>query len=194
LSGRDGVRPTESKVREALIDRWRPRLSDARVLDLFAGTGAVGLNALSCGAASCLFVDRDRTNLEAIASLSREWGISDRVHTCEGTLPEPVRSSGFDRESEGGFDLIFADPPYLFDPYEALVAWAAPHLADGGELVIEHSVRCEVSVGRSGLQAVALKRYGECALSVFEGRPENRLPHSDEATRELASDSQEEAS
>ena len=100
-----GARPTEGRVREALFSIWSDRIENARVLDLFAGSGVVGLEAVGRGALSALAVDGDLRAvkiLEANAALLKDKGIKVR----RLTLP-----AGLSRLT-GPFDLVFADPPY----------------------------------------------------------------------------------
>ncbi|MEM8994964.1 MAG: RsmD family RNA methyltransferase [Acidobacteriota bacterium] len=168
LRGGPGVRPTEGRVREALVNIWRPRLDGARVLDLFAGTGAVGLALLDAGAASALLVDRTAA---VVASLrERASGRGGEVRIRRLDLP-----AGLARLAPAHFDLIFADPPYAFESYGELLAAAAPLAAADARLAVEHrSSRDVEAVG--GWLAVDRRRYGDCALSFFERVTEHSAP------------------
>jgi 16S rRNA (guanine966-N2)-methyltransferase len=115
-----GARPTEGRVREALFSIWSGRLDGARVLDLFAGTGALGLEALSRGAAFCLFVEEDaeargliRRNVEAFG-LTGVTKIFRRDATDLGPAP-----------NRGTYGLAFLDPPYVKGLAERALASAA---------------------------------------------------------------------
>jgi len=155
-----GARPTEGRVREALFSIWSDRIENARVLDLFAGSGVVGLEAVGRGALSALAVDDNLQTikiLEANAALLKDKGLKVRRLTLPAGLARLT----------GPFDLVFADPPYAFEPYEELLAGVAPLLAPDGEVVIEHSSRREMPLEAGPLVRVDVRRYGESSLSFY---------------------------
>jgi 16S rRNA (guanine966-N2)-methyltransferase len=137
----EGIRPTSDKLRETLFNILAPRIEGARVVDGFAGTGAVGIEALSRGAASVLFVDRDRRAAALIAANLARCGV-ERGYTIEcGDVAAALRRTSADT----AFDLILLDPPYDADPdmvTRALEA-AADRLAPGGLIVLERAKRRE---------------------------------------------------
>jgi 16S rRNA (guanine966-N2)-methyltransferase len=154
------VRPTEARVREALFSIWQPRLAGSRFLDLFAGSGAVGLEAISRGAAVAALVDDDPRVLAVLRGNCSELApATTRIvrRRLPGASPADLG---------GPFDLIFADPPYAFDDYHGLLRRAAVWLADSGELAIEHSSRVEVAAVEPWMR-VDRRRYGESCLSFF---------------------------
>jgi 16S rRNA (guanine(966)-N(2))-methyltransferase RsmD len=160
-----GARPSEGRVREALFSRWQERLPDARFLDLFAGSGAVALEAVSRGAAFALCVESDLSAVRQLeATLRRLAG--GRVRVRRANLP-----AGLAAVAEGPFDLAFADPPYRFHAHEGLVAAVAPLLAPDGELAIEHSARVELPGAVATLAMCDQRRYGESALSFYQAAP-----------------------
>ena len=156
-----GVRPTEGKVREALSSIWAPRLAGARVLDLFAGSGAVGLELLSRGAASAVLVERAPAVLAALRRSLAQLD-SPAVETRRLDLPR-----GAARLATASFDLIFADPPYAFADHARLLAAAAPLAAPTAQLAIEHPGELELSAS-GGWRAVDRRRYGDSALTFFD--------------------------
>ena len=174
-----GTRPTGGRVREALFDIWAGRIADSRFLDLFAGSGAVGLEALSRGAARCLAVESSasvlrhlRPNYEKLAG-ERAWALS-RVRLPEGLAgPELIRWAPF--------DLVFADPPYAFPLWQELLAGVAPLLADGGEACVEHGRRNRPPSATERLELRSRRAYGESELS-FYGPPSGE-PLSEERPR-----------
>ena len=127
---RDVSRPTTDRVRESVFGILAPVLSDVKVLDLFAGSGSLGLESLSRGARECVFVERDRGACRVIEENLRKTGLS-------GGQVRAMEVSRFLRGRGGRFDLIFADPPYtdgLSDPAAELTGvddWSE-WLADGG--------------------------------------------------------------
>lgn len=161
-----GVRPTEGRVREALLSIWQDRLPGARVLDLFAGSGAVGLEALSRGAARAVFVEGDPA---ASRALERNCALAlpgQALHR-RASLPSGLAVALADQPP---FDLVFADPPYAFTAYESLLRSIAPHLGPGGEAALEHAARRDPPELVGELARRSTRRYGESALS-FYGRP-----------------------
>jgi 16S rRNA (guanine966-N2)-methyltransferase len=166
----DTTRPTSDRARQAVFNiiehaSWSPGLRDARVLDLFAGTGALGLEALSRGAASCLFLDTDpnaraalSTNIEACAAggITRVW---KRDAACLDPMPP---------SANGPFDLVFVDPPYNKGlDVAALTGLARGWLAQGGIIVLERG-RGEGALAASGFEIVDTRDYG-AAQVVFLG-------------------------
>ncbi len=159
-----GARPTEGRVREALFSIWSDRLDGARVLDLFAGSGVVGLEAVGRGALSVLAVDED---LRAVKTLEANAGQLGQGSAEIRKLILPYGLSRLAQEGAGPFDLVFADPPYAFDDYEALLTGAVPLLAADAEVVVEHSSRRDLPLEVGRLVRVDVRRYGESSLSFY---------------------------
>ncbi len=157
-----GARPTEGRVREALFSMWNDRLEGARVLDLCAGSGVVGLEAVGRGALSALLVDEDLRaikTLEANLALLGEKTVTIRRLTLPGGLSRLAET--------GPFDLIYFDPPYNFQPYDAVIAGAAPLLATDGEMVVEHASRRDLPVEAGSMVRTDTRKYGEGSLSFY---------------------------
>ncbi|MES1241281.1 MAG: 16S rRNA (guanine(966)-N(2))-methyltransferase RsmD [Acidobacteriota bacterium] len=154
-----GARPTEGRVREALFSIWNDRLDRARVLDLFAGSGVVGLEALGRGALAVLFVDESLRAVKTLEANAAQLGERAEVRR----LPLPA---GLVRLT-GPFDLAFADPPYAFGEYDALLAGLQPLLAPDAEVVVEHSSRTDLPVEAGRLVRTDARRYGESSLSFY---------------------------
>lgn len=157
-----GVRPTESRVREALFSIWRGRVRGARFLDLFAGSGAVGLEALSRGAASVQFVEASRRVAGVIQANAVRLGGSD-WQLLRATLPGVL-----ERFEGSHFDLVFADPPYDFKGYEQVIAETAGLLDPHGALAVEHSVRVSLPQQVERLELRDQRIYGESAVTIYE--------------------------
>lgn len=160
-----GIRPTEQKVREALFSIWGDRLEDADVLDLFAGSAAVAIEAVSRGAGHATAVESNRTVLEA---QRRNLALLPSGSFRQLGLPveRALRELAIAGEA---FDLVFADPPYAWMPDDGFFAGCAPLLRSGGELVVEHSSRWVLPIEFSELVRTDSRRYGESALT-FYGR------------------------
>ena len=160
------VRPTPARVKEALFSILADRVNDANVLDLFAGTGALGFEALSRGAAHATFVEQHRPTADALRGTARALGLADRTTV----LGVPADRAA--RMVEGRYDIVFADPPYA-QPYPA-AAFAA--LRERGAIderslvVYEHSARQPApSDPAFRLQRSAV--YGEVALAFLNPEP-----------------------
>ena len=106
----DGLRPTSDKLRETLFNVLAPRIVEARVLDAYAGTGAVGIEALSRGAAHVTFVEKDARAVRLIEGNLQRCGVEDRYAIIRAGLADTVKRLGAER-----FDIIFLDPPYGAD-------------------------------------------------------------------------------
>jgi len=106
---RAGVRPTQARVRDALLNSLGPRIAGARVLDLYAGTGALGMGALDHGAAYALFVERQAALAAALRRRLTAEGMSDRAEVWAKDALAAVRDLG---GGQGRFDIILMDPPY----------------------------------------------------------------------------------
>jgi 16S rRNA (guanine966-N2)-methyltransferase len=160
-----GARPTEGRVREALFSIWGERIAGVRFLDLFAGSGVVGLEAAGRGARSVLAVDADPRAVRIVEQNAGSVGV-ERFAVRRLTLP-----AGLARllaEGAGPFDLVFADPPYVFAAYGSLLEAAAPLLADeDAEIVVEHASRSELPAAAGPLARFAVRRYGEGSLSFY---------------------------
>jgi 16S rRNA (guanine966-N2)-methyltransferase len=156
------ARPTEGRVREALFSIWSDRLEGARVLDLFAGSGVVGLEAIGRGALSVLAVEEDLAAIKILESNAAKLG-EKLLEIRRLTLPGGLACL----ESAGPFDLVYADPPYNFNAYETLLAGVVPLLAGEAEVVVEHSSRRDLAVEVGPLVRLDVRRYGESSLSFY---------------------------
>ena len=157
-----GTRPVTDRVKETLFAILGDRVEDARVVDLYAGSGAIGIEALSRGAASADFVERDRRAIVALRdNLSRTKLASDAsVHSIE--------VERFLKAHEAGrWDLAFLDPPYELHAMVAPLRALLPHLAPGAWVVIKHFWRTELPTV-DGLAVHRSRRFGETMLTFLE--------------------------
>ena len=172
-----GARPTEGRVREALFSIWCDRLAGCRFLDLFAGSGVVGLEAASRGARSVLCVDQDARAVRAIAAIRWPGGAAPatvearRLALPAGLASLAARSApaagGPKSAGATGFDLVFADPPYAFEDFGPLLLALPPLLAAGGEVAVEHAARRTLPASAGPLAQTDLRRYGESAVAFY---------------------------
>lgn len=160
------IRPSGGRLRGALFDIWQGRIRDATLFDLFAGSGAIGLEALSRGARQVVFVESEKKVLEILRRNLQGLPSTD-VLVLQAELPGDL-----DRISDRlptAADLIFADPPYDFAAYEELIGAASSLLAAEGEMAIEHHAKIELPARVGDLKQVTIRRYGDSSLS-FYGR------------------------
>lgn len=157
-----GLRPTSDRLRETLFNILAPRVARARVLDGYAGTGALGIEALSRGAAHVTFVERDPRAVRLIRANLERAGISG-TNACN-----IVRAGFVEASSDHGdalFDLVLLDPPYGDRDLAVALDAADRVLADTGLVVLEHATR---TVPPSG--AVRVVRAGDSSLSFYQKR------------------------
>jgi 16S rRNA (guanine966-N2)-methyltransferase len=138
----EGVRPTSDKLRETLFNILAPAIGGARVLDGYAGTGAVGIEALSRGAAHVAFVEQNGRAVRLIEDNLAACGVREGYTIQRGDLVTALRRL----PAETRFDIILLDPPYDADNVAEALAAAAARLADGGALVLERATRREPEV------------------------------------------------
>ncbi len=149
------VRPTSERVREALFNALGSldAVNGATVLDLFAGTGALGIEALSRGAASAVFVDADSQAVSAVKANLVATGLADRARVVQADV---LRYLADHRTEE--VDIAFADPPYAFDGWPALLAVVPARL-----VAIE--TRAHVALGE-GWHPLRSRRYGDTVVTL----------------------------
>ena len=158
----DGLRPTPSRVREALFNILGD-LQGASVLDLFAGSGVIGLEALSRGASSVLSIESNRTACQAMKVIEESWGI-EGWSVQSASLPKALPAGQH-------FDFIFADPPYNTGLAAQIPAWLAKQGITYGDLVIEESSRSRLQ-WKQEILPVQARKYSETTLYFFAGNTE----------------------
>lgn len=132
----DGLRPTSDKLRETLFNVLAPRIAGAAVLDGYAGTGAVGIEALSRGARLVTFVEHDPRAVRLIETNLERCAVSNRYAIIRESFADaPARLVGHT------FDVVFVDPPYGIREMTVAITAAAPLVAADGILVLEHATR-----------------------------------------------------
>jgi 16S rRNA (guanine(966)-N(2))-methyltransferase RsmD len=155
-----GLRPTSDKLRETLFNVLQGRLPEARVLDVFAGTGAVGIEALSRGAAHVTFVERDRRAMTLIAANLERCGLSGG-YTIERGSAEDVLS-----RLAPVYDVVFLDPPYDEPDLATAVTLGVGLLAAGGICVLEHAAR-RAAPEAAGAAPTRRLTSGDSALAFY---------------------------
>ncbi len=158
------VRPTRSKVREAIFNILGPRVIGARVLDLFAGSGLLGLEALSRGAERVFFVEQDKTNCRML---------KNNVATLTAGQIHPILCNPAHRAlrqlSQSGidFDIVLMDPPYALDVYTILKALLRGDLVrPQGRIIVERN-RHAVDLWPEGLEEIKTRTYGSTRITIL---------------------------
>ncbi|MDB2674108.1 16S rRNA (guanine(966)-N(2))-methyltransferase RsmD [Akkermansiaceae bacterium] len=162
---REVSRPTTDRVRESVFGILTAVIPDARVLDLYAGSGALGIEALSRGAASCTFVEQNRGACRVVEENLKKTG-------CRNGRVIQRDVAAFLRGEKTTYDLIFADPPYadgLSDPARDLIAIEGWNqwLADDGFLVLEREAVGELPEPK-GLSLLQSRDYGRSRIAIYQ--------------------------
>ena len=168
----DGLRPTSDRLRETLFNILAPRIAGARVLDAYAGTGALGIEALSRGALSVTFIEQDRRAQALITENLAHCGVENGYVIIRSPVAHAVhtlrRSPTFDP-----FDIVLLDPPYdppgrRADDLEAILAAAGDVVAPTGLLVLEHARRRPAPESAGTLMRSRDVVSGDSALAFYE--------------------------
>jgi 16S rRNA (guanine966-N2)-methyltransferase len=166
----EGLRPTSDKLRETLFNIVAPRVGGARVLDGYAGTGAVGIEALSRGAACVTFVEQDRRAQALIADNLAHCGV---MHGYAIIRASATRALSDLHRRAAAFDLILLDPPYdeHDDDLAAVLAQAADLVAPGGMIVLEHARKRPAPPSAGPLARTRAVTSGDSVLEFYACPP-----------------------
>ena len=157
----DAVRPTPERVKEALFNILQFSLEDRVFLDLFAGTGQIGLEALSRGAKRCVFVDNSKLSLNVLRQNIAAADFADASHVVEGDFSTFLLSN---REK---FDLVFLDPPYRTGLLQRALPLVTEHMQPGGAVICEHPAEEELPEEAGTFRKAKEYRYGKIKLTVY---------------------------
>jgi len=160
------TRPTPDRVREALFNILGRSVLDSRFLDLFAGSGAVGIEALSRGAASVALVESGRDALRALEKNVAALGLAGRAHVVAAPWPRSLPRAA---AVAGPFTIVFADPPFLEARYEAILRslCATGILGPDPTVILEHESRTAIPDRTADLMRFRVVEYGRVALGFF---------------------------
>ena len=159
-----GLRPTSDRARESLFNVLAPGMNGARVLDVFAGSGALGIEALSRGALTATFVERSRRAGDVLADNVQKCGFSGSVTIMVAEWRTALRRLG---AGDASFDLALFDPPYDWERADLCLTALAEHslLAEGGLAVIEHRASTKLAMPEGWILDRVLK-VGDTAFSL----------------------------
>lgn len=164
-----GLRPTGDRVRETLFNWLAPRLPGARCLDLFAGTGVLGMEALSRGAAHCCFVESEPAIATALQDQLAQLGGRERATVVNGAAPQMLS------RCPGPFDCVFLDPPFGAGLLQPTLDQLVPYLAPGHRVYIEYGTSDTVRWS-SGWQSLRDGRAGQVRYHLLEFQPSTDSP------------------
>lgn len=158
------TRPTTDRVRESIFNILGDCVRGARVLDLYAGTGAMGIEALSRGAQFAFFADHHKTALAALAKNIKMCSLEGKSDSIKWNIPDNLN---FLRFHSVAFDLVFMDPPYNRDMVGPTLSHlkVSECLANGARLVVEHSPLEPISTNRPEFEMADQRRYGKTLVS-----------------------------
>ncbi|WP_219836622.1 16S rRNA (guanine(966)-N(2))-methyltransferase RsmD [Paenibacillus sp. R14(2021)] len=167
------TRPTTDKVKEAIFSMIGPYFDGGWTLDLFAGTGGLGIESLSRGADRAVFVDLDGTSIEVIKQNVQTAGMTDR---SEIYRTESVRAVKALAKRSIKFGVVFLDPPYRMRDMDVLIAELADRelLEEGAAIVVEHDAEHAYPASIARFRQVRHSQYGDTAVTIyrFEAEPE----------------------
>ena len=158
-SGTSRTHPMGERIRNAIFNKIGSEIKDAEVLDAFAGSGALGLESLSRGAKSALFIERDRVAQKIISNNIALLGLEGATTLVKA----PV--SGWAKSANMKFDIIFADPPY-HDPQLSTVSELFGLLKPNGLMVLSYPGRSE-TLAETGIVVVDNRSYGNAAIAFY---------------------------
>jgi len=161
----DGVRPTGDRARETLFNVLAPRIRGVAFLDAFAGSGAVGIEALSRGAASAVFIERDRSAVRVLTENVDHCGFAERAEVLPTTWVNALHRLA---ENSQAFGIAFFDPPYEWEEAHTCLQALAEHalVAPGGIAIIEHR-RATPPREAAGWEALRRLDVGDTSFSFF---------------------------
>ncbi len=167
------VRPTADRVKESVFNILGPAVQQAKVLDLFAGSGNLGLECFSRGAAFVTFVDNSRESLALVKKNIAKCRAEERCRTVLASSQKAVER--FHRQGER-FDLVFCDPPYNQGHVAAVLAALGQHsfLAEAGCLILERSAHEELPELAAPLVLVREVKYGETIVDFIKNFPKEK--------------------
>ncbi len=163
LSG-DATRPTTDKVKEAVFSAIQFDIEGRRVLDLFAGSGQLGIEALSRGAAHCVFVDANKQAVEIVRENLKKTDLSDKASVICRKAEDFLLSKG------ETFDLVFLDPPYGMELLPDLLEKLPALLSSYATVICEHAIHQPLPEQCGGLTAGKTKKYGKIGVTIYRKR------------------------
>lgn len=164
LPGDDIVRPTPERVKEGLFSAIQFDIEGRRVLDLFAGSGQLGIEALSRGAEKATFVDASEQSLGVIRRNIENTGFTDKARVVKSDY------ASFAVSCRDKFDIAFIDPPYKANLFEKAIAAISPLMSDYGMILCEHPSEVSLSEQIADFELSRSYRYGKVSVELYRKR------------------------
>lgn len=163
----DNVRPTTDRVKESLFNIINAYIIDSRVLDLFAGTGSLGIECLSRGAQKCVFIDISKESIAIVKSNIKKANFENESVVINSDFQDAVKRLNTQNEK---FDVIFMDPPYYKDMFvKALESIDSANLLDeDGIIMVEHDTKDTFPNNIGRLEKNRSKKYGNTTLTFYK--------------------------
>uniref|UniRef100_A0A7V3NUC7 16S rRNA (Guanine(966)-N(2))-methyltransferase RsmD n=1 Tax=candidate division WOR-3 bacterium TaxID=2052148 RepID=A0A7V3NUC7_UNCW3 len=159
-----GIRPTRAIVKRSIFDTLREYVVDSEVLEVFAGSGAVGFEALSRGATSCVFIEKSREGMLTIIENAKKLGVLNKIRVIKADF---VRGLNDLIREQRKFDLIFADPPYDFSNHEELFKRVVLLLKPNGLYLVEVRNKTLLPDNWEGLSKVKEVNFGQTKVVYY---------------------------
>ena len=160
--GGDTVRPISDRVKESLFDILAPKIQDAMILDLYSGTGAIGIEALSRGATEVVYVEKDPRNIRLIQQNTEELGLRSQIRTIQGTIPSILE------KIKGTYNLVFIDPPFPTETiFDIMPVLKKKNLIDQTSLIVIQRFRGSKELEFEGFLLQRKHRVGDSILWFF---------------------------
>ncbi len=157
----ESVRPTTDKVKEAVFSAIQFEIEGRRVLDLFAGSGQLGIEALSRDAESCVFVDADKNAVRIVKENLEKTKLAFKANVMQ------TDSLAFLGMTDRVFDIAFLDPPFGTGLLQKALAKVEPHIAEGGLVICEHPFGEDMPEIQGGLEKQREYKYSKTAVTVY---------------------------
>lgn len=162
----DGTRPTMDRVKESVFASIQDYLEDSVVLDLFAGSGNLGIEAISNGVLKCYFVDNNHECVKTIKENIKEFGIESQAVVIEKDYQKAL---DYFKDNQIVFDVILVDPPYRYEVIEEIVEYVYQNhlLSDQGIMVLEYQKMNDRKIDEH-YQLLRCKKYGDKYVSIYQ--------------------------
>jgi 16S rRNA (guanine(966)-N(2))-methyltransferase RsmD len=166
------IRPTSDRVKEALFNMIGPKIPGSRVLDLFAGTGSLGLEAISRGAEYAVFVEK---NAVSVKTLNENIWLLNIREDCEIIMADAVDALSRLDAKNITFDIVFVDPPYWENLYKKVLSALAGYdiIKNGGLVIFEHPSDIDIDKDKHSFVPIKKKRYGSTSISILAKEDDN---------------------
>lgn len=170
-----GTRPTTDKVKEALFSMIGPYFDGGTLLDLFAGTGGLGIEALSRGMDKAVFVDLEYKSIEVVRSNLKAAGFEDKAEVYKNDAERALKALA---KREAAFDLVFLDPPYRLKNVDKLMETmdSLKLLKPEATIVVEYDSSFEYPDSFGPFKEVRKAKYGEAAVSIYNYEQQETSP------------------